>query len=438
MPARSIPADPTFVTASEGEVWKRLCRQLDGSTVLANFRLSDPNKDHEVDLVALMPDSGIVTIEVKGSHVWHDGVNWRIARGSGDEVIHPVDQARDACYSIRRYVEADHRWGSRTRVRWSHHVVLAHTALHDDFATPDCPRWQISGATDLGVLGDRIWDTTSLHRTDARAPSADDIDLIREILSGRNLPALQPVAQAEDRAELSDRLTMEQANLLTVLRLVHRIEVRGSAGSGKTVLAQKLASDLTTGRHTGQPQRIAVICYSYGLARHLRQHLAKGSRKKQPAFVGTFEDLARRWGVEATGARDDSAFWEVQLPALVAEAALTLGAEERFDSIIIDEAQDFADDWWIALLRGLRDEQLGGVYAFCDERQRVFERFGRPPVALVPVVLDHNLRNTRQIASSFVPLAPTSMQLRGGEGPRVEYVAASKEDALAVADDQVD
>ena len=38
--------------------------------------------------------------------------------------------------------------------------------------------------------------------------------------------------------------------------------------------------------------------------------------------------------------------------------------------------------------------------------QRVFARFGRPPVQLVPLVLDHNLRNTRQIAQTFVPLAP--------------------------------
>ena len=72
MPARSVPVSPTFVTVSEHEVWLRAVRQLDGCTLLANFRLSDRHKDHEVVLVALMPDSGIVTVEVKGSHVWYD------------------------------------------------------------------------------------------------------------------------------------------------------------------------------------------------------------------------------------------------------------------------------------------------------------------------------------------------------------------------------
>ena len=126
MPARSIPAEPSFATVSEREVWQYARRQLDGSVLLANFRLSDEHKDHEADLVALMPDSGIVTVEVKGSHVWFDD-GWWIKRDGRDERIHPVEQARGASYALRKYVESDPRWGSRGRLRWSHHVVLART-----------------------------------------------------------------------------------------------------------------------------------------------------------------------------------------------------------------------------------------------------------------------------------------------------------------------
>ena len=445
--ATSVPDLPSFVTPSEREVWQRLCRQLpEDCVLLANYRLSDRRKDHEADLVALMPGSGIVVIEVKGGSVWveSDG-RWMITRGNGPARIHPVDQARDAVYALRQYVEADPRWVGRSRIRWSHHVVLARTSLADDFATPDCPRWQISGKDDLDELAGRVWDTTSLHRNDARPPDADDIALIREILSGRSLPARDPVTIAEDRAELADRLTMEQANLLSVTRLLNRVEIRGGAGSGKTVLAIRQASDLASGRgidpESGEArgrQRVAVVCYSYGLANHLQRELLAGSRGKRPAFVGTFEDLARRWGIEITGSRDDSEFWEVTLPALMADRAAELSEAERFDAVIVDEAQDFADDWWTPLVRALRDELTGGIFAYSDERQRVFARFGRPPLALVPLVLDHNLRNTRQIASSFVPLAPTSMVLRGGEGPEVEFVPAVVGEELEVADDQVE
>jgi len=104
----------------------------------------------------------------------------------------------------------------------------------------------------------------------------------------------------------------------------------------------------------------------------------------------------------------------------------------------VDEAQDFADSWWRPVLGSLRDEQEGGLYVYSDENQRIFARFGRPPVQLVPLVLDHNLRNTKQIHESFGPLAPSRMYSRGGNGPDVSFVPAASDDALGVADDQVE
>ena len=439
MAARTHPTEPAFVTASEKDVWQRVVKQLDpDSVVLANVRVADAHKDHEADLVVLMPDSGVVVVEVKGSHVWVEDGLWFIDRGQGAERIDPVAQARDARYALRHYVEADPRWGSRGRVRWSHHVVLAHTDVDAGFSLPDMPRWQVSGRGDLADLGLRLFDTTWRWQKDARVPTRDDVDLILEILNGRFPPPRDAVALAGDREERTQRLTAEQANLLKVTRLLPRLEIRGGAGSGKTVLAMQQARDLASGRLLGQKKRVAVVCYSYGLATYLRRSLLVGSASKRPTFVGTFEDLGRRWGITDFGSRDDSTFWEVDLPRQMAERASVLAQDEKFDAVIVDEAQDFADDWWTPLLRSLRDEETGGLYTYSDERQRVFARFGRPPVQLIPLVLDHNLRNTRQIAQTFVPLAPTGMELRGGDGPQVTFVPASRDDALTVADEQVD
>ena len=440
MAARVVPENPAFVTSSEREVWQRAVRQLPADAiVLANVRISDQTKDHEADLVLLMPGSGVVVVEVKGGHVWSDGQAWYIDRGDGPERIDPVAQARDALYALRHYVESDPRWGSRRRVRWSHHVVLARTVVDDRFAHPEVPRWQISGQGDLTDLGARLYDTTGRWRTDARVPDAEDCEVILDILNGRFLPSRDVVALASDREDRAQRLSAEQANLLKVTRLLPRVEIRGGAGSGKTVMAIHQARDLASGRlGGGERQRVAVVCYSYGLATYLRRTLLTGSTAKRPAFVGTFEDLGRRWGITDFGSRDDSEFWEVELPRRMAEISEALPREQRFDAVIVDEAQDFADDWWLPLLSSLRDEVSGGLYAYSDERQRVFARFGRPPVHLVPLVLDHNLRNTRQIAHTFVPLAPTGMEPRGGEGPEVSFVAASQEEAVSVADEQVD
>ena len=81
----------------------------------------------------------------------------------------------------------------------------------------------------------------------------------------------------------------------------------------------------------------------------------------------------------------------------------------------------------------------GGLYVFSDENQRIFARFGRPPVQLVPLVLDHNLRNTKQIHECFGPLAPSRMYARGGDGADVRFVAdARAEERSDVADDEVE
>ncbi len=440
MPAQSIPPDPSFVTESEREVWHRLVDQLgDGDVVLSGVRLTNERKDHEADLILLLPGLGVVVVEVKGSSVWVEGDRWRQRRGARTVRIDPVDQARSSKYAVRDYVEHDPRWrdSSRTRIRWAHSVVAPYSSFDPDFAMPDCPRWAVHGREDQADLAERLRAVPQRQITDHRGPTPDDIDLIVEILRGRHLPRFDVTAQAGDREAEAERLTREQATLLGVTRLLNRVEVRGGAGSGKTMLALTQAKDLSRGREGRRPQRVALVCYSIGLASYLTRQIASAPRRHRPAFVGTFHGLGRRWGAP-DGSRQDSRFWEEELPRTMSELAMRLDDGKKFDAIVVDEAQDFADTWWTPLMRSLRDEEQGGLFVYTDENQRIFPRFGEPPVPLVPLVLDHNLRNTRQIAETFGPLTPMRMTLRGGDGPDVTFVPATADTAVEAADDQVD
>ncbi|MFW6772639.1 NERD domain-containing protein [Nocardioides sp. CPCC 205120] len=431
-----IPEDPQFSTESERLVWEALKDGLgEQDVLLANLRLTDQAKDHEVDLLVLMPDVGCLVLEVKGSSVWYDD-GWWIKRGGADVRIRPVDQARDAKHALKAYVARDPRWGSRPHVAWAHGVVTPFSAF-DDSDHPDLPRWALHDRDDLATLAQRVRDNAWGLRHNATPPSVEDAEDIAEILSGRLPTSYDVNAEAEERAATADRLTQEQATILGVTRLLHRVEVRGGAGSGKTVLALQQAKELSRGRAGRTAQRVALLCYSIGLAEHLKREVARWHRKDRPAFVGTFHELGRQWGAP-DGDREDSAFWEHGLPRHMSALAGELAERKKFDAVVVDEAQDFADDWWTPLLRALRDDETGGLYVFSDEHQRIFARFGRPPVALVPLVLDHNLRNTRQIHESFGPLAPTRMRPRGGEGPAVRFVPCTPDEALDAADDEVD
>ncbi len=436
---RCIPQDPRFTTTSEKDVWERLRIQLPPEAVLlANLRLTDRAKDHELDLVVLAPGAGGVVIEVKGGQVWHDGGSWRQRRGDAEHAIDPVSQARQGKYALRQYVESDPRWQGRSRIRWAHAVVLAHTSLDADFSLPDCPRWSVIDRPQLDGVAASLLRLPHDQETRNRLPDDEDVALIAEILAGRGLPQQSILAAAHERDDAAERLTQQQALILDAAKQLRRMEIRGGAGSGKTWLAIEQARRLTR-----SGQRVALLCYSHGLATFLRRHVETLPRKDRPAYVGEYHSLGLGWGAaEGPDESDRSAsaaqFWERDLPEQMVDLARELPPGQKFDAFVVDEAQDFADSWWPAVLEALREEETGGVYVFSDEAQVVFSRFGSPPVELVPLVLDHNLRNTRQIADAFNPLTGMRMRLLGGSGPEVRYVACSAEEALAAADDAVD
>ena len=438
MVARAVPEQPRFPTDSEREVWTRLRDGLDPQAiVLANLRLTDEVKDHEADLVVLLPDIGLLVLEVKGGSVWHDTDGWWMKRGGKAARVHPVAQARDAKYSLRQYVEDDPRWGSRGRVAWAHGVVTPHAEFGNDFSVPELPRWALHDRAEQPDLAQRVRENGWGLAHGQRAPTLEEVELVAEILCGRAHTAHDVTAEAAERASRADRLTQEQSVILDVTRLLTRVEIRGGAGSGKTMLALAQARDLTRGRADRPAQRVALLCYSLGLAAYLQREVATWPRRQRPAFVGTFHALGRRWGAPE-GDRADSAFWESQLPELMDRLAEQLPDKERYDAIIVDEAQDFADSWWKPVLKSLRDQEVGGLYVYSDENQRIFARFGQPPVPLLPLVLDHNLRNTKQILDAFGPLAPSRMYARGGEGPAVRFIASSSEESVGAADDEID
>lgn len=442
---RLVPESPEFVTESEREVWDLLRRKGNPEwTLLSNVNLTGRDRDYEADLVVLMPDVGVVVLEVKGGNVWIDSATGHWKQGSGPQArtINPVEQAKTVKHAIWQYVKDDRRWGSRSRVRFGHSVVFPRQHLDADFSTADCPRAIAHGRGDLADLAGRLWDIAAQQESGFRVPTLDDCDLIVEILAGRSLPQRDLLADAEERERLADRLTLEQATLLKVTRLLHRTEVRGGAGSGKTVLALTQAKELTHGRGEQKAKRVALLCYSIGLATWFKRALAGVDRKSHPAFVGTFEEFAGFLGVETFGSRDDADFWEQGLPEQMADLVTDLPHGKKFDAFIVDESQDFADLWWTPIMRALRDEERGGLHLYSDENQRVFARFGRPPVPLVPLLLDHNLRNTKQIAETFSSLTPTRMIARGGDGPEVDMVrlpdGVEPTDVIEAADDAVD
>lgn len=166
-----------------------------------------------------------------------------------------------------------------------------------------------------------------------------------------------------EREQQCEVLTAPQAKVLDLLGEDLRVHVRGGAGSGKTWVAVEQVRWLA-----GEGQRVALLCFSRGLATWLARRITQ--LPVQPAYVGTFHSLGIGWGVAPQqGAGPE--FFDHELPAAMHRLASRLGDSERFDTIVVDEAQDFAA--WDPLLLSLRDPERGRVTVFSDEGQRVFD-----------------------------------------------------------------
>jgi hypothetical protein len=180
-----------------------------------------------------------------------------------------------------------------------------------------------------------------------------------------------------------------------------RLRVIGTAGSGKTQLA---IAECRAAADAGK--RALYVCYNRPLADHLRRLLP------DEVHVSSFHQLAdtivREWGVVPDYGKPN--VWR-QLEQALLEADLP--ERWRFDTLIVDEGQDFSDTWRDAVLRMLKPE--GRAIWLEDPLQNLY---GRTPVALdgwVTLNAHTNYRSPRDVVELLVRLAPSQIGEAGIE-----------------------
>ena len=265
--AITLPERPRLANDTERRVLTLLQEQLaDDDLVVAGQRVTDHQKDHEIDFVVAIRGAGIVCLEVKGGQITHDGNQWvQTSRSGHVKTIEPVQQVRQARYALRDFIESDPRW-TQSRPRWNHVVVFPNTEFDQGFALPECPRWMVIDRNDVNRIGEKLREVALSQRTDLPLLSDIAVEQFQTALSGRGLPQRDVVARALEHEDAADVLTQQQAVILSAIQLLPRVEIRGGAGSGKTFMAVEQARRLAD-----RGQRVALICYSHGLASYLRR-----------------------------------------------------------------------------------------------------------------------------------------------------------------------
>ncbi len=185
----------------------------------------------------------------------------------------------------------------------------------------------------------------------------------------------------EDRIKLLD---LEQEKLARKLGPGHRL-VFGVAGSGKTVLLIARARILAL-RHPDW--KILILCYNKLLKNYLF-HLLNPLDYDADITINTFHGWARRYILSGNddfskifldseslakrkGKIDD--FFREFVPKLLLDVIKSRGDDKLlYDAILIDEAQDFEQMWFKAIISVLNPE-TNSLLITCDGLQGIYAR----------------------------------------------------------------
>jgi ATP:corrinoid adenosyltransferase len=434
-----VPVNPSFANDAEKEVWQALNRTLpDECWLLHGVRITNELGDREGDVIVMWPQKGVAFIEVKGGYITPQA-NGKFLQGSGASrhEIDPIDQAHAAMYQIRNWVLSQTSLG-----HWYTSISMAafpNSTLERTYESPRAKRSQFIDRDDLDNPADLVRKSLDSHSGHALAPDQEDLERIAQALEANILDVTDPSSLAlliDSRTELVNEMAKENLKLLDFVEEINRFDVRGAAGTGKTSLAMEQARRLK-----GKGQRVLFLCYSRGLAASIRHDVETWEKSQRIDVVRTFHSLAIDWGVKIPKSADD-AFWEKEAAIEFANLAQEAPIQEKFDAVIVDEAQDFDDSWWVTAEALLIDPALGGIYTFGDSGQGIFGRDGTKNLGFVPLRLKTNLRNSKPISDAANSFTETPAESLGLPGPKIGFIemppGTTKKDLIYAADDMVE
>lgn len=402
----------------------------------------------EADFVVIT-DKAVLILEVKGGLVWRaeDGT-WHFrtksGRDGGTKREGPLEQARGAYYAIAEHLRAIGRESLFDNYAWGYGAILPECVLK--FTKAD------SAHDQRMVLDERGWPGT-LHPFLASLSAYWSERLRGELYHTRRdrdgpRESITPATRTEIAACLRPRLDVgtSLAGLIAgsehqILRLTDqqllaldhaegepRNLLLGAAGTGKTVLALEQARRRATGG-----AKILYVCFNSFLARTVAADIR---RRRQPNVVAMNYhhlaiDLVRKSGGRIEFAddwEDFSAALQESLEALVSN----IDDRERYDYLVVDEAQDLMSDPFLDLLDCLLKGGLkGGSWLFALDTDQILFRENFDAAALKRVgdfgrrlPLPLNCRNTKPIAAYVRAISgagSVSVRSAEGENPVVRY-----------------
>lgn len=378
----------------ENEVLKAFKNQLPSDwTVLTSVQWTLAKngyvKDGEADFVVLIPNSGLVIVEVKGSKefmVGEDGI-WQRKLNDGSWIRlseAPPEQAIRNMHDLTSVLNKVNQHNIFPG-RFSYLVVYPQG---DASSLPKMfDESTIATRRHMNQLASRLRNSLEKrgHKSRGDLFTSKIIESIIDQLKNRKFHVRKADTGEDIVSDLGkiEQLTRQQFATLKGLFQLPNVAVIGPAGSGKTVLAMWRLHALIE-----QGQRAVYVCYNRALAEYLRL-----LNPEHAEFIWSVDMLFLTICPEARSMLGKDEFHRQVLPGMVMDRAYKY---YKYDAIIVDEGQDLSEEQVIALLELVIDEGLWAFFA--DWKQNLFRAGNDAPIgAEVIFNLHHNCRNTVKI-----------------------------------------
>lgn len=408
---------------------------------------------YEADFIVLIPRRGIMVLEVKNwfrakveNGIWYRGCG--PAAEDFTPVNHgsPLNQAYMAANYLRhelmRHFSMYQKRSSKLEVRCMAVILgtLVDTGqgmeVYEDIRAVDSlartatyrntPRNEIYDQLYLcgtGELENHLQSRIEQLFCFNNQTPPEELDEVRRYL-------LQNLVLQLGCGEVNRIIDYAAAPLRSILPMLREsaagIHVQGCAGSGKsTMLCAEAAALSRSTLPNGQSPRVQIMCYNLNLAEHLRnmpelqQAHVSSYNTQAPLVLDNFHTIAKHICQQEGIALNEKGNFLTE--PVIQELCLCIPQNPQYqaDYILVDEAQDFAPEWWPVVQSMLRPSS-GKLYLFSDRGQCLYHHGDTLPNLPTRLRLSANIRNTAPIAQFAAALIGAPAEQLPLPGPEVQ------------------
>ena len=387
-------------TQTEKELYNALKEQLpDKYQVFYSirwFETTEDNKriDSESDFLVFDPSFGFITIEVKGgTGIQVDGKDWILLEnyGNGNDSSRklncsPYEQSEKSMRHFHKYFVDE--FNQNFNGVYGFAVAFPRYAIDSQLAqeAPLEITIDVNDMDNLKVKINKIFHYWKNKRNITIPFSAEQrarfISVINKRISlSAAAGALIPVKEKEFA-----KIDFVQESILDCLHNYRQVQIVGGAGTGKTFVGiKKAVRDCIDGK------KVLFVCCNSELSKFVNSKISDNYEVDSCTYEELMLKLLGEKYLQITPNENGN--------RCCFELLEDISITNKYDTIIVDEAQDFDVDMGLSVRSLLKNDAESTLYVFYDKNQNVFEMDFENAFAIdtPPYVLRYNIRNTGSI-----------------------------------------